>query len=111
MDAIIHTLKMWRHYLIRIKITLIIDHGGPKYLFEQPKLNESKSRWLATLSEFNFEIKYIKGKENLVVETLSQRVQLNHSTSISSSGIDLEKGVKNVGQHDEKYKQLKDKLL
>jgi len=29
---------MWRHYLLGRKFILMIDHGGLKYLFEQPKL-------------------------------------------------------------------------
>ena len=44
-----------------------------KYLFEQPHLNVRKSRWIEFLSEFNFEIKYIKGKENRVENALSRR--------------------------------------
>jgi len=33
---------------------------------------------LATLHEFDFEIRYIKGKENRVVDALSRRVWVNH---------------------------------
>lgn len=38
------------------------DHG------DQPKLNARQTRWLVILNEFEFEIKYIKGNENKVVE-------------------------------------------
>jgi len=62
LDAIIHALKMWRHYLIDKKFTLMTSHGGLKYLFDQPKLNARQARWLATLSKFDFEIWYIKGQ-------------------------------------------------
>ena len=40
------------------------DHCGLRYLFDQPKLNSRQARWMALLSEFDFEIKHIKGKEN-----------------------------------------------
>jgi len=46
----------------------MIDHSGLRYLFDQPNLNARQARRLATISEFDFEIKYIKGKENRVVE-------------------------------------------
>lgn len=46
------------------------------------------------LNEFDFEIKYIKGKEKRVANTLSLRVQLNCITSISSYGTDLEERIK-----------------
>ena len=34
--AIIHALKMWRHYLMGRKFELRIDHHGLKYFFDQP---------------------------------------------------------------------------
>lgn len=58
--AIIHVFKMWRHYLLGRKFTLITNHGGLKYLFEQPKLNAKQAKWLAMLDEFEFEIKYMR---------------------------------------------------
>lgn len=72
--AIIHAPKMWRHYILGRRFVLMSDHSGLRYLFDQPNLNSMKSRWLATLSEFKFEIKYIKGKENSVAYALSRRV-------------------------------------
>ena len=60
--AIIHALKIWRHYLFGRRFILMSDHSGLRYLFEQPNLNARQARWLATISEFNFEIRYIKGK-------------------------------------------------
>ena len=41
--------------------------SGLQYLFDQLNLNGRQDRWLATISEFDFEIKYIRGKENRVV--------------------------------------------
>ena len=37
--AIIHALKMWRHYLMGKKFELRTNHDGLKYLFEQSNLN------------------------------------------------------------------------
>jgi len=42
----------------------MIDYCGMKHLFGQPTLNAKKTRWLEFLSEYDFEIKNIKGKEN-----------------------------------------------
>jgi hypothetical protein len=49
---------MGRRFEIRI------DHYGMKHLFGQPTLNVRQTRWLEFLSEYDFEIKHIKGKEN-----------------------------------------------
>jgi hypothetical protein len=51
-----------------IKLELRIDHSGLKVLFEQHILNSNKTRWLEFLSEYKFDIKYIRGKETKVVE-------------------------------------------
>ena len=44
--AIVHALKMWRHYLMGRRFALRTNHCGLKYLFDQPTLNDRKARWL-----------------------------------------------------------------
>jgi hypothetical protein len=39
LEAIVHALKMWRHYLMGIKSELKTDYSGLKHLFEYPTLN------------------------------------------------------------------------
>ena len=60
--SIIHALKMWCHHLIGKWFFLMSDNIILKYLFHQKNVNARKSRWLAFLSEYDFEIKHIKGK-------------------------------------------------
>ena len=62
LDIVIHALNMWRHHLIRRKFMLMKDNKGLKYFLDQPNLNTRQSRWLAFLSEYDFEIQNIKGK-------------------------------------------------
>jgi len=62
--VIVHVMKMWRNYLMGRRFELRIDHNGLKHLFGQPTLNGRKTRWLEFLSEYDFGIKHIKGKEN-----------------------------------------------
>lgn len=50
------------------------DHIGLRYLFYQSNLNNRQARWLETISEFDFRIRYIKGKENMVENALSKQV-------------------------------------
>jgi hypothetical protein len=82
--AIVHALKMWRNYLLGRRFVLMTDHSGLKYLFDQPKLNVRQSRWMALLSEFDFEIKHIKGKENRVVDALSRSMKVIHLVAVSA---------------------------
>ena len=68
--AIIHALKMWRHYIMGRKFLLKTENMSMKYLFSKPDLNARQARWLAFLKEYHFELKHIKGKENKVVDAL-----------------------------------------
>jgi hypothetical protein len=71
------------------KFELEIDHIGLKYIFEQPTLNVRQTRWLEFLSEYDFDIKHIKGKENKFSNALSRRVHLMHDTVVSMHQSDL----------------------
>jgi hypothetical protein len=65
------------------KFELRIDQCGLKHLFGQPTLNARQTRWMEFLSEYDFEIKHIKGKENQVVDALSRRAHEVHVESIN----------------------------
>lgn len=73
------------------------DHSGLRYLFDQPNLNAMKSRRLDTFNEFEFQIRYIKAKENQVVDALNRRVQVNHISAMSSYGIDWHERILHAG--------------
>ena len=71
---VIHVLKMWGHYHPSRRFILVSDNSGLSYLFDQLNLNSRKSSWLATISEFDFEIRYIKGKETRLENSRSRRI-------------------------------------
>lgn len=95
--AIVHALKIWRHYLLGRRFVLMSDQIRLRYLFDQPNLNARQARWLATLSDFDFEIIYIKRKENQVADALSRKVQVNHVTIVSSYGTELQNNILQAG--------------
>jgi hypothetical protein len=81
--AIAHALRMWRHFLMGKKFELRIYHIVLNYLFEKLTLNARQTRWMEFLSEYDFDIKHIKGKENKIVDALSRRVHLMLATIVS----------------------------
>jgi hypothetical protein len=91
--SIVHALRMWRHYLMGKKFELRTNHISLKYLFEQSTLNVRQTRWLEFLSEYDFDIKHIKGKENKVVNALSRRVHLMHAIVVSMHQSDLKRRI------------------
>jgi hypothetical protein len=42
--AVVHSLKIWRHYLIGNKCEIYTDHKSLKYIFTQPNLNLRQRR-------------------------------------------------------------------
>ena len=107
---IIHALKMWRHYLPGRRFVLLSDHSGLQYLFDQPNLNARKARWLDTISEFYFEIRYIKGKYNWVLDALSRQIQVNNIATMRSYGTYLKDRILQEGHHDDRYMEIVHKL-
>jgi hypothetical protein len=66
LETIVHALQMWRPYLMGKKFEIRKNHCGLKRFFGQPTLNAIQTRWIEFLSEYDFEIKHIKGKKNQV---------------------------------------------
>jgi RNase H-like domain found in reverse transcriptase/Integrase zinc binding domain/Retroviral aspartyl protease/Chromo (CHRromatin Organisation MOdifier) domain len=73
--AIIHSLGMWKHYLMGVKFTVMIDHRSLQYFKTQP---QSSSRRIHLnnfniIANFDFGIVYIKGRTNIIADGLSRR--------------------------------------
>ena len=54
--AVVHALKIWRHYLIRNKCEIFIDHKSLKYIFTQPNLNLRQRRWLELIKDYDLSV-------------------------------------------------------
>jgi hypothetical protein len=44
--AVVHALKIWRHYLMGNRCNIFTDHKSLKYIFTQSELNMRQRRWL-----------------------------------------------------------------
>lgn len=71
LTTVIHVLKRWRHYFLGKIFLLITDHNSLSNYFKQTTLIFQQVRWISFVSEFEFEIKHFKGKENQVADALS----------------------------------------
>jgi hypothetical protein len=94
--AIVHAFKMWRHYVLGRRFVLMTDHCGLRYIFDQPNLNAIQARWMALLSEFDFEIKHVKGKENKVADALSRSMKTIHLAVVSTCEMNVKERVRNA---------------
>ena len=98
LTTIFHALNMWRNYLLGRIFVLMSDHSGLRYLFDQPNQNVRKAICLAMINEFDFDIGYIKMKENMVANASSRRVQVNNIQAMSSYGRDLHDQILQEGE-------------
>nr|ABB46907.1 retrotransposon protein, putative, Ty3-gypsy subclass [Oryza sativa Japonica Group] len=77
--AVVHELKIWRHYLFDNRTEMYTDHKCLKYIFTQPNLNMRQRRWLELIKDYDMEIHYHPGKANVVADALSRKSYCNMS--------------------------------
>eukprot|EP00253_Pinus_taeda_P020750 PITA_20750 len=107
LTAVVHVLKMWRHYLLGRKFLLLTDHHSLTSYFNQPTLNARQARWVDFLSGFDFEIKHLKGKENRVADALSRKMHCLYEIATSKGWSTFHEEIKQVAEQDPEYQQKK----
>ncbi|XP_070003000.1 uncharacterized protein [Nicotiana sylvestris] len=73
--AIIHALKIWRHYLYGVSCEVYTDHRSLQHLFKQRDLNLRQRGWLVLLKDYGTTILYHPGKANVVTDSLSRKIE------------------------------------
>ncbi|GJY81068.1 putative reverse transcriptase domain-containing protein [Tanacetum coccineum] len=76
LGALIFALKIWRHYLYGTKCTIFTNHKSLQHILRQKELNMRQRRWLELLADYDCEICYHPGKENVVADALSRKKQI-----------------------------------
>jgi hypothetical protein len=71
--VVVLALKIWRHYIMGTKYQVYTDHKSLKYIFTQKDLNLRQCCWLELIKDYDLEIHYHPGKENLVADALSRK--------------------------------------
>ena len=71
--AVVHALKIWRHYLIGNRCEVYSDRKSLKYLFTQPDLNLRQRRWSVLINDYDMGIHYHPDKINIVADAISQK--------------------------------------
>ncbi|CAA0833176.1 Unknown protein, partial [Striga hermonthica] len=73
--AVVHALKIWRHYLYGGRCEIFTDHKSLQYIFTQKELNMRQHRWLELVKDYDCSIQYHPGKANVVADALSRKVR------------------------------------
>jgi thioester reductase-like protein len=75
--AVVHALKIWRHYIIGKRCEVYSNHKSLKYIFTQPDLNLRQRRWMELIKDYDLGINYHPGKASVVADALSRRSHVN----------------------------------
>lgn len=70
--AVIQALKKWRGYLLDKHFIIRTNHFSLKHLLEQRITTPAQMKWLPKLMDYDYEIVYKKGKENVSADALSR---------------------------------------
>ncbi|GJX36034.1 putative reverse transcriptase domain-containing protein [Tanacetum coccineum] len=96
LGSVVFALKIWRHYLYGTKCTVFTDHKSLQHILDQKDLNMRQRRWLELLSDYDCDIRYHPGKENVVADALShkERIEpLRIRALVMTIGLDLPKQI------------------
>jgi hypothetical protein len=83
--AVVHALKIWRHYLLGNICHIYTDHKSLKYIFTQSELNMRQRRWLELIKDYELQIHYHLGKANVVADALSRKASCHYLTMKTSN--------------------------
>ena len=88
------------------KFLLNIDNMSMKYLFDQLDLNARQARWLAFLSNYHFELKHIKGKQNKFLDALIRQNHRIYKVNLSQANADLHENIRTGNRVDPFYVEI-----
>ncbi|GBG73286.1 hypothetical protein CBR_g13005 [Chara braunii] len=71
--ALRQALEHWKHYLLGRHFKVYSDHETLRWLKTQAKMTPKLTRWAAEIDQYDFELKPVKGKYNVVANALSRR--------------------------------------
>ncbi|RVW97716.1 Transposon Ty3-G Gag-Pol polyprotein [Vitis vinifera] len=70
MLAILMAIKKWESYLVDRHFVIKTNHQSLKYLLEQRVTTPTQQAWVAKLMQYDYEIRYKQGKENVAADAL-----------------------------------------
>nr|GEY26276.1 putative reverse transcriptase domain-containing protein [Tanacetum cinerariifolium] len=99
-----------RHYLYGTNCTVFTNHKSLQHILDQKELNMRQRRWLELLSDYDCEIRYHLGKENVVADALSRKERIKPirvRALVMNIGLELPKQILNAHTEARKPENIK----
>jgi hypothetical protein len=77
--AILHAVDIWCPYLMGQHFQIKYDHQNLKYFLKQRISSLEQQKWVTKLFGYDYEFIYKKGKENVVVDSISKKYEEDRS--------------------------------
>lgn len=105
MLAVVHCLRIWRHYLLGTKFVVLTDNVANTFFQSQKTLSPKQARWMEFLEEYDFTWQHKPGRHNLVPDALSRKAQ-EMCAAITAVESDFTKRVQEECKIDSEYQRL-----
>jgi len=86
MCAIMHALERWRPFLLGRHFKVYTNHKSLVHFKTQSNLNQRQLRWQEKAADYDMEILYKPGKENVIADALS-RIRINLLCPLSTRSL------------------------
>ncbi len=74
--AIVLACRSFHHYLWGTLFTVVTDHQPLTSIFKRKTKSPRMNRWILEMREYNYDIQYVKSKNNFVADHLSRPVRV-----------------------------------
>lgn len=108
--AVVLACRHFHHYLWGAHFEIQTNHQPLTNIFRRRTKSPRVTRWMLEMREYNFRIKYLKGKDNVVADQLSRPVRLlTHQPNTTWLGLTREEFIKEQCE-DQTWNELLDYL-
>lgn len=89
----LETMMRNRDLLLGVRFTWYTDHRALEFIMNQRNLTGRQARWMEKMSDFDFEVRYVRGEENVLADALSRMYSADAPGTVRAAS--------EYAQHDE----------